>query len=101
MSKTANAVKADKETLHYAGHRQRLRERFLKSGAGALADYELLEIILYGASPHTDTKPFAKKLLSHFGRFAAVIHATPIELAQVEGMGEAAICCNQVYPCKH
>ena len=54
----------------YTGHRQRLRQRFLTSGAGALADYELLEMILYAASPRTDTKPLAKKLLAHFGDFS-------------------------------
>lgn len=90
MSKSA-AAKTEKETPHYAGHRQRLRERFLKNGAGALADYELLEMILYSASPRMDTKPLAKKLLAHFGGFAAAVHATPVELAKVEGMGEAAI----------
>jgi DNA repair protein RadC len=31
---------------HKAGHRQRLRTRFMKSGPEALADYELLELIL-------------------------------------------------------
>ena len=85
MSKQA-ALKAENEPPHYAGHRQRLRERFLKNGAGALADYELLEMILYSASPRMDTKPLAKKLLAHFGGFAAAIHATPVELAKVDGM---------------
>jgi DNA repair protein RadC len=91
MSKTAGAVKAEKEIPHYTGHRQRLRERFLKSGHNALADYELLEIILYGANPRSDTKPLAKKLLDHFGRFGAVFNATPAELAKVEGISDAAI----------
>jgi DNA repair protein RadC len=90
MSKEA-ALKVEKEAPHYTGHRQRLRERFLKNGAGALADYELLEMILYSASPRMDTKPLAKKLLEHFGSFAATVHATPVELAKVDGMGEAAI----------
>lgn len=75
----------------YAGHRRRLRERFLKSGAQALADYELLEMVLYGASPRMDTKPLAKKLLTHFGDFSKVVHAAPLELAKIDGMGDAAI----------
>jgi DNA repair protein RadC len=86
------ALKAptEKEPDH-AGHRARLRERFLKGGSSAVADYELLEMILYSASPRADTKPLAKKLLAHFGDFAKVMHATPVELAKVKGMGEAAI----------
>lgn len=75
----------------HSGHRSRLRQRFLKSGAGALADYELLEMILYAASPRMDTKPLAKKLLAQFGDFARVAHATPDELARIDGMGDAAI----------
>lgn len=75
----------------HTGRRQRLRQRFLKSGAGALADYELLEMILYAASPRIDTKPLAKRLLAHFGDFSRLVHATPLELARVEGMGDAAI----------
>ena len=75
-----------------SGHRRRLRERFLKGGAQAVADYELLEMILYAASlAHGTTKPLAKKLISHFGDFAKIIHAAPSELAKIDGMGDAAI----------
>jgi len=91
MNDAAEALISQEEKPHYLGHRQRLRERFLKSGAGALSDYELLEMILYAASPRMDTKPLAKKLLAHFGGFAKTVHATPVEMAKVEGMGEAAI----------
>ena len=49
------------------GHRERLRQRLLRGGADALADYELLEYLLCLAIPRQDTKPLAKKLLDHFG----------------------------------
>ena len=95
MRDTADGPAPSKEAKEpessHAGHRQRLRERFLKGGPSAVADYELLEMVLYAALPRTDTKPLAKRLLAHFGGFAKLIHATPIELAKVEGMGEAAI----------
>jgi DNA repair protein RadC len=73
------------------GHRQRLRERFLRGGAEALADYELLEMLLFAAHPRGDVKPLAKRLLKHCGSFAKVLHAPPVDLAQVEGAGEAVI----------
>ncbi|MEI7669940.1 MAG: DNA repair protein RadC [Pseudomonadota bacterium] len=73
------------------GHRQRLRERFLKNGAQAVADYELLEMVLFAASARSDTKPIAKKLIAHFGDFAKVAHAEPEQLAKIDGVGEAAI----------
>ncbi len=57
---------------HYAGHRARLRERFLKSGGEALADYELLELLLFQALPRGDTKPLAKALIGRFGSLSVV-----------------------------
>jgi DNA repair protein RadC len=84
------------EKPDHTGHRQRLRERFLKGGAQAVADYELLEMVLYASSPRADTKPLAKRLIAHFGSFAKLAHATPVELAKVDGMGEAAIAAIKV-----
>ena len=76
---------------HYHGHRERLRGRFRESGAEALADYEMLELLLFRAMPRRDVKPLAKALLARFGSFAEVISAPPKRLAEVEGLGEAAI----------
>ncbi len=83
--------KRSEDKPHYAGHRKRLRERFLKAGPGALADYELLELVLFFAQPRGDVKPVAKALLKRFGGFAGVISAEPERLAEVKGVGEAAI----------
>ncbi len=63
-----------------AGHRARLRDRFLNSGAAALADYELLELLLFGAMPRADTKPLAKRLLKEFGSLEGVLDASPEKL---------------------
>lgn len=79
-----------KETPHYAGHRQRLRERFLKSGAGALADYELIELLLFSAMPRRDVKPVAKALLKKFGSLSALLNASAAEISAVDGVGEVA-----------
>ncbi len=76
---------------HYAGHRSRLRARFLEAGPDALADYELLELLLFLARPRADVKPLAKALLARFGSFAEVISAEPERLAEVRGVGESAI----------
>jgi DNA repair protein RadC len=76
---------------HYHGHRERLRGRFREVGAEALADYEMLELVLFRAVPRRDVKPLAKELLAKFGSFAEVISAPPKRLAEVEGLGEAAI----------
>jgi len=71
------------------GHRQRLRQRFIISGAEGLADYELLELLLFQALPRRDTKPVAKALLARFGSFAEVISAEAAEIKKVKGAGDA------------
>lgn len=83
-----SATPADKP--HYLGHRERLRERLLDAGAGALPDYELLEFLLYAGIQRRDTKALAKALIERFGSFAAVLAADRAALTGVPGMGDAA-----------
>lgn len=79
------------------GHRQRLRQRFINGGASAVADYELLEIMLFAAHPRGDVKPLARRLLKHFGDdLGKVLAATPQQLAAVDGIGDAAIAALKV-----
>lgn len=78
----------DTEIHHYSGHRQRLRERFLKAGPEALQDYELLELLLFMAIPRRDVKPLAKSLLAAFGSLGGVMNASTTELMRVPGMSE-------------
>ena len=74
-----------------AGHRERLRTRFLKGGADAMPDYELLELTLFAAVPRRDTKPLAKALLARFGSFAEVIAAPAARLMEIKGVGESVV----------
>ncbi|HEY5598845.1 MAG TPA: DNA repair protein RadC [Kiloniellales bacterium] len=83
---------------HFHGHRDRLRRRLLDKGAASLADYELLEFLLFGARPRGDTKPLAKALVARFGNLAGVLAASPQELANVAGMGDAAIAVLKIVP---
>jgi DNA repair protein RadC len=76
---------------HYHGHRERLRGRFREAGPEAVSDYELLELVLFRAIPQRDVKPLAKDLIAKFGSFAEAISAPPARLAEVKGIGEAAI----------
>ena len=82
---------ADKDKKpHYHGHRQRLRERFLKGGPDSLPGYELLELILFGALRQGDVKPLAKRLIDQFGSLAAVFSAE-ISALENAGLGETTI----------
>jgi DNA repair protein RadC len=71
------------------GHRARMRARLLTAGPDALADHEMLEMVLFLALPRRDTKPISRLLLDRFGSFAATISAEPAELLAVDGVGEA------------
>lgn len=72
------------------GHRSRLRQRLLHGGAEALADYEVLEFLLFAANPRGDTKPVAKELIERFGSLPEVLNAEPAGLQTVKGVGETA-----------
>jgi len=72
-------------------HRKRLRERFMRCDAESLADYELLELILFRAIPRQDIKPLAFRLLNVFGDLNRVIAANPERLKDLKGVGDAVI----------
>lgn len=76
------------ETPHYHGHRDRLRQRFVQSGADSLQDYELLEMILFLAIPRRDVKPLAKTLLQKFGSLPDLMNASIENLMGIDGISE-------------
>jgi DNA repair protein RadC len=76
---------------HFHGHRQRLRERFMEAGESALADYELMELLLFRAIPRRDVKPLAKMLVERFGSFAGALAARPERLREIPGLPDGAI----------
>ncbi|MBB4956094.1 DNA repair protein RadC [Agrobacterium vitis] len=78
-----------KPVEHYHGHRDRLRLRFKEKGDDALADYEVLELLLFRLIPRRDTKPIAKALIDRFGSLAGVFGAQLSLLQEVKGVGEA------------
>jgi DNA repair protein RadC len=69
---------------HYHGHRARVRERVLKSGAEGLEDYELLELLLFYAIERIDTKPLAKRLIERFGTLGDLFAADPAHLREFD-----------------
>ena len=75
---------------HYHGHRDRLRQRFLKA-PDSLADYEVLEMLLFNAIPQRDTKPLAKELIEKFGGLSEVLNAEEARLREVKGIKDRAV----------
>ncbi|MCV2882056.1 RadC family protein [Actibacterium sp. XHP0104] len=83
---------AGKLPSYIRDHRSRLRARFIAGGAGAMPDYELLELVLFRAIPRQDVKPLARALMDQFGDFNRVISAPIPRLREVKGVGDAVIC---------
>ncbi len=90
MSDAVQGVTRPDDPLH-AGHRDRLRQRFNAAGDAGVADYELLELLLFRALPRRDVKPLAKTMMARFGSFAEVLSARPERLREIPGLGEGAI----------
>ena len=84
------------EQPHYTGHRQRLRDRLLGQGGDALADYEILEMLLFPANRRGDTKPLAKALLKRFGSLPEVLTAPAERLREIEGVGDGAVAALKI-----
>ena len=70
------------------GHRQRLKERFLKEGLDNFNELQVLELLLFYCIPRQDTNPIAHALLDRFGSLAQVLEAPASELLKVPGIGE-------------
>ncbi|MFO1080110.1 MAG: DNA repair protein RadC [Reyranellaceae bacterium] len=79
-----NEAASGPERPHYHGHRARVRERVLKAGVEVLADYELLELLLFYALERVDTKPLAKRLIDRFGTLGDIFAAEPAQLREFE-----------------
>jgi len=90
MSDAVQGVTRPDDPLH-AGHRDRLRQRFNAAGDAGVADYELLELLLFRSLPRRDVKPLAKTMMARFGSFAEVLSARPERLREIPGLGEGAI----------
>ena len=73
------------------GHRDRMRTRILAGQGDTMADYELLEMVLFIALPRVDTKTLSKTLIARFGSYAGVIAAPREELLEIKGIGESAV----------
>lgn len=71
-----------------AGHRQRLRQKFLISKE-SLNDYELLEMILFASNVRRDTKTLAKELIEHYGCLSNVLEADINDLELFNNMGSS------------
>jgi DNA repair protein RadC len=71
----------------WPGHRQRLREKFLRGGLEGFLDYEIVELLLTLGTPRRDCKEPAKQAIRHFKSLGGVLEASPHELQRIKGIG--------------
>ncbi|PIE56066.1 MAG: hypothetical protein CSA34_05825 [Desulfobulbus propionicus] len=70
-----------------AGHRQRLRDKFLQQGIEAFTDAEIVEMLLTLGTPRTDCKIPARRALEELGSLPAVLDAPAARLQAIKGIG--------------
>lgn len=83
-------MEEDKLKNNREGHRKRLQERYLSCGYKSLADYEIIEFLLFPIIPRRDTKALAKELLEKFSTIEGIFEANPKELKKVKGLGDVS-----------
>lgn len=82
----------------HTGHRKRMREEFMRSGAAGMGDHRLLELLLFYAIPQGDVNPLAHRLVDHFGSLGGVLHATHDQLIGVPGVGDSTAVLLELVP---
>lgn len=79
---------ASKNNPDVAGHRQRLREKFMAAGLEGFQDYEIVEFLLSLSTPRCDCKPMAKMAMKKFKSLQGVLDAPLERLCEIPGIGE-------------
>lgn len=78
----------NEQVTQHAGHRKRIREKFISAGLDSFLDHEVLELLLTYCIARKDTKTLAWALLKKFGSLSAVLDASPEQLMTVDGIGK-------------
>lgn len=82
----------------YEGHRERLKERFLKDGLDSFEQHNILELALFYAIPRKDTNEIAHRLIDAFGSVSGVFDAPFEQLIKIDGIGENSACFIKLIP---
>lgn len=80
---------SDTEKNIHAGHRKRMRERFLKNGFDGWSEHEILEFLMFYVHTRKNTNNIGHALIDHFGSLKAVMEAEYYDLLEVPDIGEA------------
>lgn len=98
IKKTEKPKNKSKDENVHAGHRERLRNRFLKDGLDSFEDHNILELLLFYSISRKDTNEEAHALINEFGSLANVFDASYEDLCQVKGIGERTAMLIKLMP---
>lgn len=87
----------DSKNIH-AGHRERVRSRFLKEGLDNFDDHTVLELLLFNTISRKDTNEEAHRLINTFGSLSNVFDASFEDLCKVKGIGEQSATLIKLVP---
>ena len=92
----------------HAGHRNRLRTRFLENGLESFQEHQVLELLLFYAIPRKDTNAISHVLLQRFGSMPKALQASREELKECQISDNAAtflhlmhVACERYYQRKY
>ena len=86
-----------KENVH-KGHRERMKDTFLKNGLSGFSEHEIIELLLFFGIPMKDTNEIAHHLLNSFGSISDVFNAHYEDLIKVKGMTKNAAVFLKMMP---
>ena len=89
--KKDQSIDKPKKKDPHAGHRSRMRDRYMKTGLNGFQPHEILEMLLYYAIPRKDTNQIAHELLDQFGALDRVFAADAYQLKRIPNMTENAV----------
>ena len=76
----------------HAGHRQRMKEMFLKNGFEGFSEHQILEMVLFYSCPRIDTNEIAHNLIDRFGGLCGVLTLRWTILSLSEGFRSTLPC---------
>lgn len=82
----------------HAGHRARLRNRFVKNGLEQFEDHNALELFLFYAIPNRDVNGLSHDLINEFGSLHGVFDASFEDLCKVKGISEYSASLIKLLP---
>lgn len=70
-----------------AGHRERMKQRYLANGLKGFQPHEIIELLLFFSIPRCDTNKIAHELIDQYGSIEGVLNAEIEDLCKLKGVG--------------